>query len=658
MEIEKYIYELRNRVKELSYRYYVCDDPLVSDFEYDKLYHELIDLETKYPEYDSADSPTKHVGGYALTSFAQVRHAVPLESLTDVFSHEEVRDFLQKIEEENGINIYSVEPKIDGLSVSLEYENGFFVRGATRGDGVTGEDVTENLRTIRSLPMRIQNAPERLIVRGEVYMAKKTFEALNEAREAEGMPLFANPRNAAAGSLRQQDPKIAAGRKLDVMIFNVQLSEGAEFASHKEALDALASFAFPIVPHRCCETADDILNAIVEIGENRDQYQFEIDGAVVKANDFSLRLKLGSTAKAPRWAIAYKYPPEEKETVLENILVQVGRTGVLTPRAVVHPVRLAGTTVSFATLHNQDFITQKDIRIGDTVILRKAGEIIPEVLGVVESKRPEGTQPYFLPNICPVCGGAVIRDEGASAMRCTGAECPAQTRRNLEHFCSKNAMDIEGLGPSLAKALFEQGLVKSPADLYSLKTDDLVQLERMGKKSAENLIREIEESKSRDLECLLYALGICQVGQSAAKALAKTFLSLENLRSASVEDLMEVEDIGAVTAGNIYAWFHAEQSGHLLNRLIEAGVNTMKRETLREDSRFEGMIFVLTGTLTEFTRDEATKRIEAFGGKCASSVSSKTTYVVAGEKAGSKLTKAQSLGVKVIDEAAFRELLS
>ena len=551
---------------------------------------------------------------------------------------------------------YVVEPKVDGLSVALEYENGLFVRGATRGDGRVGEDVTENLRTIRSIPMRLPDMPAHLIVRGEVFMPKQVFHALNEERERRGEPLFANPRNAAAGSLRQLDPKIAASRRLDILVFNIQWIEGAALSTHLETLEYLKRNNFKVIPHYSCQQMEQVMDHIAEIGENRDSFQFDIDGAVVKVNSLSDRERLGSTAKFPRWAAAYKYPPEVKPSKVTDILVQVGRTGVLTPKAVLEPVRLAGTTVTSATLHNQDFISEKDIRIGDTVLVRKAGEIIPEVLSVVMEQRPEGTRPYFLPSVCPVCGAPVERDEDGAHIRCTGSECPAQLLRNLAHFASRDAMDIDGMGIAVVENLVGAGLVKTPGDLYFLREEDIAKLDRMGKKSAQNLISAIENSKSQDLSRLIYAFGIRQVGQKAGKVLAAHFKTLDALETATLEELTAIDDIGEITAHSLLEWMSSPQSQHLISRLREAGVN-MTATDRGDDQRFAGMIFVLTGALERFTRDEATELIEARGGKAASSVSKKTTYVVAGESAGSKLRKAQELGIQILTEDDFSALL-
>ena len=589
-----------------------------------------------------------------LTEFQQVTHAVPLESLQDVFNDDEVCRFLEKIPLEDAA--YSVEPKVDGLSVALEYRDGVFVRGATRGDGRVGEDVTENLRTIRSIPITLPEKLPRLIVRGEVYMARSVFEEINARREIEGKPLMANPRNAAAGSLRQLDPKIAAQRRLDIAVFNLQMAEGRTFATHTETIDYLASQHFKVIPHKRLSKPADILAEIAALGDGREQFPFDIDGAVVKLDDLRQRQEIGSTAKFPKWAIAYKYPPEVKPSVVKNIIIQVGRTGVLTPKAELEPVRLAGTTVTFATLHNQDFITQKDIRIGDTVLVRKAGEIIPEVLEVVMDKRPAGTQPYLLPETCPVCGAPVVRDEDGAALRCTGAECPAQLLRNLTHFASRGAMDIDGLGPAVMQQLIDSGLVRTAADLYGLTPEQLEPLERMGKKSARNAVEAIARSRDNDLWRLINALGIRQVGEKAAKTLAQRFGTMDALAAATEEELTAVDDVGPITARYLCQWMESPQSRDLLARLKAAGVNMSCKEEAH-DSRFAGMTFVLTGALEKFTRDEAGEMIEKRGGKASGSVSKKTTYVVAGENAGSKLQKAQELGIPVLTEDEFLELL-
>ena len=651
------ILRLQEEIRQHNYAYYELDAPTISDFEYDALMRRLIELEAKHPETVTPDSPTQRVGGYVSEKFSPVQHEVPLESLNDVFSFGELEDFLTKTNAAlGGESVYSVEPKIDGLSMALEYRNGRFYRGATRGDGSVGEDVTENLRQLRNLPLTLPNAPERLIVRGEVYMARDVFMEHNRCLEIEGGKLLANPRNAAAGSIRQKDPRITRERKLDIILFNIQLTSGPMPATHAEALDYLASLGFPVVPHRCFTDFAQCREEVERIGEHREEFPYDIDGAVIKINRFDQREILGSTAKAPRWAAAYKYPPEEKSAVVQDIVVQVGRTGVLTPKAIVSPVRLAGTTVTNATLHNQDFIDKLDVRIGDTVVVRKAGEIIPEVLRVEKDKRPEGTVPFRLPDVCPECGSPVARDEDGAAMRCTGAECPAQLLRNLVHFASRDAMDIEGLGLAVAESLIHAGLVRTPADLYSLDAQSVAALDRMGKKSAENLLSEIEKSKQQDLSRLLCAFGIRQVGQKAARVLARTFGSLDALSNATLPELTSVDDIGPVTAEYLSEWFSNGQSRHQIALLKAAGVNMLSREEQR-DNRFLGKTFVLTGTLSKYSRDEATAVIESFGGKTSSSVSKKTGYVLAGENPGSKLAKAQGLGIPILSEEDFEALI-
>lgn len=656
MEPKQEIEQLTKELERHNHLYYVLDRPEIADYEYDRMLRRLEELEAQYPEYASPLSPTKRVGGEALSQFEKVRHEVPLESLQDVFSFDELREFDARVREQVEDLEYTVEPKVDGLSVALEYVDGRFVRGATRGDGLVGEDVTENLKTIRSIPLVLEGAPKRLIVRGEVFMPRAVFEALNAQREARGEALFANPRNAAAGSLRQLDPKIAAARQLDILVFNLQLAEGMEFGTHSETLDFLRSLRFKVIPYELCRDMDAAETYVRCIDEGRYELSYDIDGAVIKVNRLQDRRLLGSTAKFPRWAAAFKYPPEIKPTVVQDILVQVGRTGVLTPKAVVAPVRLAGTTVTNATLHNQDFITEKDIRIGDTVLIRKAGEIIPEILEVDFSKRPADALPYYLPETCPVCGAPVRRDEDGAAIRCTGAECPAQLARNLTHFVSREAMDIDGLGSAIIEQLISAGLVHTAADLYSLDREQVEQLDRMGKQSTDNLLRAIEASKENDLSRLLNAFGIRQVGTKAAKVLARTFGSLDTLMAATVEELTAVPDIGAITAENLTEWFADRQSKDLIERLRQAGVNFESHEQV-QDTRFTGKTFVLTGALSLFTRDEATAKIEAFGGKAASSVSKKTTYVVAGENAGSKLKKANELGIPVLSEQEFLDML-
>ena len=656
MEIKERIEQLTNQLNEANYQYYVLDDPKMMDFEYDRLLRELEELEMQHPELAREDSPTKRVGGEALSKFEKVSHPVPLMSLQDVFSYEELTDFVHKIQETFPDCAFSVEPKIDGLSVALEYENGKFVRGATRGDGVVGEDVTENLRTIRSIPMVLDNAPPRLIVRGEVFMPKSSFEKLNIQQEAEGKPLFANPRNAAAGSLRQLDSKITAKRALDILIFNIQLAEGVEFDTHTQSLAYLSALKFKVVPSAQFTNAEKICDYVSSINEDRGSFTFDIDGAVIKVNDLTKREKLGATSKFPKWAAAYKYPPEIKETIVEDIVVQVGRTGVLTPKAVVKPVRLAGTTVTNATLHNQDFITERDIRIGDTVRIRKAGEIIPEILEAVLSKRPENTVPYTLPEFCPVCGARTVRDEDGAFLRCSGAECSAQLSRNIAHFVSRDAMDIDGLGSSMVDALIEKGLLKSPADIYYLTLEEIGSLWQKGDVAATKLLTAIEQSKQQDLSRLIYALGIRQVGAKTGKVLASYFGTMDALMNATVEELTQIQDVGEVTARFIVDWFNQEQSQNVIEKLRQTGVN-FENKRIISDTRFEGLTFVLTGALTLFTRDEATEKIELFGGKAAGSVSKKTSYVVVGENAGSKEKKARELGIPILSEEEFLEML-
>ncbi len=656
MEAKERILELTRILNEANYRYYVLDDPKMPDFEYDHLLRELEILESENPSLATPDSPTKRVGGQALSKFEPVTHAVPLMSLQDVFSMEELADFLQKVKFAEPGACFSVEPKVDGLSVALEYVDGRFIRGATRGDGVTGEDVTENLKTIRSIPMTLQNAPARLIVRGEVFMPKKSFEKLNAQQEKAGKQLFANPRNAAAGSLRQLDSKIAAQRGLDIYVFNVQLADGVEFSTHEQSLEYLKSLQFKVIPYAVCGDTEAVQMQVNKIDESRELLPCDIDGAVIKVNQLNYRQRLGATEKFPKWAAAYKYPPEIKETVVEDIVVQVGRTGVLTPKAIVKAVRLAGTTVTNATLHNQDFISDRDIRIGDTVLIRKAGEIIPEILEVNFNKRPDNTTAYRLPTHCPVCGCPTQSDEDGVFLRCTGAECPAQLSRNIAHFVSRDAMDIEGLGSALVENLIERNLIQSPADIYYLQLEDLKSLWQKGDTAAKKLLLAVENSKSQDLSRLIYGLGIRQVGAKTAKVLSSFFGSLDKLMAATVEELTEIPDVGAVTALSIISWFAQDQAQHMINRLRQAGVNLESRIAV-VDTRFSGKTFVLTGTLSKFTREEATEKIELFGGKAAGSVSKKTDYVVVGENAGSKERKARELGIPILTEDDFLQML-
>lgn len=649
--------ELRELLAHHSYLYYVEDAPQISDYEYDKLFYELVALEERYPEFDSPTSPTKRVGGKALDKFEKVTHAVRMGSLSDVFSYDEVRDFVAKTNEKLGkATVFSVEPKIDGLSVSLVYENGEFSLGSTRGDGTVGENVSENLKTVRTIPMKTKDALPHLEVRGEVYMPREAFAALNEKREAEGEQLFANPRNAAAGSLRQLDSKVTASRRLDIFVFNVQAAEGIEFSSHIESLEYLKSQGFHIIDGiRRASSAGEIISAIEEIGAARDNLPYDIDGVVIKADSLAERKLLGENISTPKWAIAYKFPPEQKQTKLTDIIIQVGRTGVLTPNARLEPVRLAGTVVSRATLHNIDFIRERDIRIGDTVTLQKAGDIIPEIICVDKSKRNGSEVPYEMPTLCPSCGEPVIRDDEA-ATRCTNASCPAQLERHITHFASRDAMNIDGMGPAVVRLLIASGLIHDVADIYSLSAGEIEGLDRMGKKSAENLIAAIERSKSAGLDKLIYALGIRQVGEKAAKSLAEAFPDIEMLFSASEEQISAIYDFGDISAHYIVNFFAHPQTRVLVDELKSRGVKTTY-EVQKRGNIFEGMTFVLTGTLPTMKRDEASRLIEENGGKVSSSVSAKTSMVLAGEDAGSKLTKAQSLGVRIISEEELLAML-
>lgn len=645
--------ELRDLLNYHSKKYYVDDDPEIDDREYDMLQRELLKIEERFPELRTADSPTLRVGGSADVSFQSVAHPVRMESLQDAFSQEELYDFSERVEQSVEGAVYVVEPKIDGLSVSLEYVNGVFTRGSTRGDGDVGEDVTANLRTVRSIPLKLNADIPFIEVRGEVYMPKKAFAELLEHQEMMGEKTFKNPRNAAAGSLRQKNSQITAQRKLDIFVFNIQRVDGKELHSHKESLDFLKELGFKTVPfYNTFDSMDTAVEEVRRIGENRTGLPFDIDGAVIKVDDFSQREVLGSTSKFPKWAVAFKYPPEEKETKLVDIEVAVGRTGVLTPTAILEPVLLAGTTVSRATLHNQDFINEKDIRLGDTVIVRKAGDIIPEVVTV---KEHFGKNTFKLPQKCPSCGSAVIREEGEAAVRCINPECPAQLIRNLIHFCSKGAMDIEGMGEAVVEKLVEKELVSTPADIYNLDEQAVMLLDGFKEKSASNIVKAIEASKQNELSKLLYALGIRHIGEKAAKLLSARFGSMDNILSASEEDFASIEGFGGIMAKTAYEFFRMPQSRDLIGKLRDCGVNMVSTKNVT-DKRFEGKVFVLTGTLSSFTRTEASEIIESFGGKTASSVSKKTDYVLAGEEAGSKLTKAQSLGVTIISEDEFKEL--
>ena len=656
------IEELRKQVEYHAKKYYDDDKPEISDFEYDMLMVELRNLEKKYPEFKSSDSLTQKVGGHVKEGFKKVTHEVPLQSLQDVFSLVEVEDYIEKINEkakENDIKYtnYVVETKIDGLSAALEYKQGKFVRGATRGNGLVGEDVTENLRTIKTIPMELNEKID-ITVRGEVFISKKDFEKMNQEREEDEKELFANARNAAAGSLRQLDSKITAKRPLDIYIFNVQKIEGKEFNSHFEELEYLSKLGFNVNPVRIdCKNIEEIENAIKKIGEERENLTFGIDGAVVKVDDLKFREILGTTAKVPRWAIAYKYPPERKETILKDIVCQVGRTGVITPMAILEPVRVAGSKISKTTLHNEDFIKEKDIRIGDTVVIQKAGDVIPEIVEVKKKKRTGKEVEFEMPKVCPVCGAPAIREEGEAAVRCTGIECPAKLYRNLVHFVSREAMNIDGLGEAIIKQLLDKGLIKNMADIYALKFEDIASLKKNGKKFAENLINSINRSKQNDLYRLITAFGIRHVGVKASKILAKRYKNMKNLMKATSEELAMIEDIGPIVADSIREFFLQDQTIDLIEKLKQAGVNMKHLEEENSDDRFNGKTFVLTGSLEKYTRNEASSIIEKFGGKTSSSVSKKTDYVLAGEDAGSKLTKAQSLGVKILTEEEFEKLI-
>jgi len=654
---------LREQIEINSRLYYEADAPKISDYEYDMMFRELTELEEQYPELRTPDSPTRRVGGKALDKFEKVTHTVKMGSLTDVFSFEELYAFTDRMRETLGDAEYSVEPKIDGLSVSLIYRDGIFVKGATRGDGIVGEDVTENLRTIRTIPLRLAEPIPYLCVRGEVYMPKRVFEELNIARESAGMPLFANPRNAAAGSLRQLDPKIAASRRLDILIFNLQdgslYMDGRECLTHSETLDRLAELGFATVTDRMVTRSyAEVKEHITHLGESRDRLAFDMDGAVIKVNNLRDRVRAGEGSSTPKWAVAYKYPPEERETKLLSVDIQVGRTGVLTPTANLAPVRLAGTTVSRATLHNAQFIAELDIRIGDTVVVRKAGEIIPEIVRSVPSARDGSEEKFEMPERCPSCGAGVVRDEcgEGAATRCVNPACPAQTSRGITHFASKGAMNIDGLGPQVVDLLLRENKISDIADLYTLKVEDIESLERMGKKSAENLVAAIEDSKSRGLERLLYALGVRQVGEVAAETIAAKFRTLDALFEASVEDFTAVEDVGEITARELTEYFAEQSTRELCGRLKELGLKTEAVAEPKLDT-LAGLTFVLTGTLPTMTRDEASELIKKHGGKVSGSVSKKTSYVVAGEEAGSKLTKAKDLGVTVIDEAGLLDMI-
>ncbi len=653
------IEELRGIIEYHAKKYYDDDEPEISDFEYDMLMNELKSLEKEFPDLVTEDSMTQKVGGHVKEGFSQVTHKVPLQSLQDVFSIEELEEFDKRVKKQlNGKAVnYVVETKIDGLSVALEYIDGKFIRGATRGNGLIGEDVTENLKTIKNIPKKL-NEKVNITVRGEVFIGSKEFEKMNEEREIMGETLFANARNAAAGSLRQLDSKITATRPLDIFIFNVQSLENNKFNSHNEQLNYLKKLGFNINPvHNYCTGIDEAIKAVKEIGENRDSLSFGIDGAVIKVDELDLRETLGVTAKTPRWAIAYKYPPEQKQTILKDIVCQVGRTGAITPMAILEPVRVAGSLISKTTLHNEDFVIEKDLKIGDTVIIQKAGDVIPEVVSVVKEKRTGNEKDFTMPKVCPVCGAPAVREEGEAVTRCTGIECSAKALRSIVHFSSKVGMDIDGLGYSIIEQLIDRGLIKNISDIYTLKLEDIASLKKNGKKFAQNLVDSINKSKSNDLAKLITALGIRHVGSRMARTLAKKYRTMDNLMQASFEELSMQNDIGEVTANSIYEFFRQSQTIDLLDKLKQANVNMESLEEESTDNRFEGQIFVLTGSLEKFTRDEASEIIERLGGKTSSSVSKKTTYVLAGEDAGSKLIKAQNLGITIISEEDFDNMI-
>lgn len=649
--------ELREKLEQFNHEYYVLDNPSVDDYTYDMMMQELKKLESDYPELADPNSPTQRVGGEALNDFEKVEHKVQMGSLQDVFSYEQVRDFTDRCMTEVASPEFVVEPKIDGLSVSLEYVNGVFTRGSTRGDGFVGEDVTANLKTIKSIPLKLKEVLPFIEVRGEVYMSRKTFDKIVEEQENNDEQPFKNPRNAAAGSLRQKDPKVAAKRRLDIFVFNVQQIEGKDLKSHKESLDYLKTLGFKIIAdYKKVSTYDEIVERIQYIGDMRDKYSFDIDGVVVKVNDFSQRISLGATAKVPKWAVAYKFPPEEKKTKLLDIEVNVGRTGVITPVAIFEPVTLAGTSVSRATLHNQEFINDKDIRIGDEIMVRKAGEIIPEVLSSVSHE--ENSVPYVLPDKCPVCGAETVRYADEAALRCTNVECPAQLKRNIIHFASKGAMNIDGLGEANVVALVDNHLINTVADLYSLTALQLETLERFGKRSAEKLVKAIEASKNNPLDRVIFGIGIRNIGQAAAKLLCEKFGTIDAIMNATAEEISEIDGFGDVMSENVVKAFNDVHFAELIKALREKGVKMEYTSDKTGDNRFEGLTFVLTGTLPTMTRDEAKAIIERLGGKASGSVSKKTSYVLAGEEAGSKLTKAEQLGIPIISEDDFNKMIS
>lgn len=661
IEAKERIKELRATLEYHAKKYYDEDKPEITDYEYDMMMNELKSLEKQFPELIDNESLTQKVGGHVKEGFKQVEHEVPLQSLQDVFSYDELRDFDDRVKKQlhdGGTNLkYVVETKIDGLSMAIEYKDGKFVRAATRGNGLIGEDVSANALTIKSIPKELKD-PINIIVRGEVFIGSKEFEKLNEEREVLGQSLFANARNAAAGSLRQLDSKITKTRPLDIFIFNVQKLENNPFNSHYEQLNYLGELGFNINPVRIlCNNIDEAIDAITKIGEDRENLSFGIDGAVIKVDNLDYREELGTTFKTPRWAIAYKYPPEQKETLLKDIICQVGRTGAITPMAILEPVKVAGSTISKTTLHNEDFIKEKDLKIGDRVIIQKAGDVIPEVVEAVKSKRTGEEKEFIMPKVCPVCGAPTIREDGEAVTRCTGIECSAKALRNIVHFASKEGMEIDGLGYSIIEQLLDRKLINNIADIYSLKLEDVASLKKNGKKFAQNLIDAIEKSKSNDLFKLITGLGIRHIGAKSAKNLARKFRTMNNLMNASIEELSVQNDVGEITAKSIYEFFREEQSIDLINKLKLAGVNMESLEEENTDNRFEGKTFVLTGALSKYSRDEASDIIEKLGGKTSGSVSKKTSYVLAGEDAGSKLTKAQNLGVTVITEEEFEEMI-
>lgn len=660
-EAKKQIKELREKLEYYANKYYDEDKPEITDYEYDMMMNRLKALEKEFPELITKDSLTQKVGGHVKEGFKEVVHEVPLQSLQDVFSFEELREFDDRIKkqaiEENEELRYVVETKIDGLSTALEYVDGVFVRGATRGNGLIGEDVTDNLRTIKSIP-KVLNEKVTITVRGEVFIGTKEFEKLNEEQEVLGKKLFANARNAAAGSLRQLNSKVTEERPLDIFIFNVQKWDDGKFNSHYDELNYLEKLGFNVNPVRIlCKNQQEVEEAINKIGEDRENLSFGIDGAVVKVDSLSFREKLGTTYKTPKWAIAYKYPPEAKETILKDIVCQVGRTGVITPMAILEPVKVAGSTISKTTLHNEDFIKEKDLKIGDTVVIQKQGDVIPEVIKVIKEKRTGNEKDFEMPKVCPVCGAQAVREEGEAATRCIGIECPAQLLRSIVHFVSKEAMDIDGLGYKIVEQLIEKGLIKNIADIYTLSLEDVASLKKNGKKFAQNLIDSIEKSKKQDLFHVINALGIKQVGIKAAKVLAKKYKTMEELSNASFESLALTDDVGEITANNIIEFFAQEQTKDIIERLKNLGVNMESMQEENIDNRFEGKIFVLTGALEKYSRKEAENLIEKYGGKTSSSVSKKTSYILAGEDAGSKLTKAQELGVTIITEQEFENMI-